>query len=71
MTIIYFLIIIAVIIAIHEFGHMLAAKIFGCYVTEYAIGFGPTLFGAGLALLPIAVSGGIHMDGFCDVVDAQ
>ena len=26
-----------------------------------AIGFGPTLFGAGLALLPIAVSGGIHM----------
>ena len=36
-----------------------------------AIGFGPTLFGAGLALLPIAVSGGIHMDGFCDVVDAQ
>ena len=36
-----------------------------------AIGFGPTLFGAGLALIPIAVSGGIHMDGFCDVVDAQ
>ena len=43
MTIIYFLIIIAVIIAIHEFGHMIAAKIFGCYVTEYAIGFGPTI----------------------------
>jgi len=36
-----------------------------------SIGFGPTLFGAGLALIPIAVSGGIHMDGFCDVVDAQ
>ena len=34
-------------------------------------GFGPVLFGAGVALLPIAVSGGIHLDGFCDVVDAQ
>ena len=36
-----------------------------------AVGFGPVLFGAGVALLPIAVSGGIHLDGFCDVVDAQ
>lgn len=24
----------------------------------------------GLALIPLAVTGGIHMDGFCDVVDA-
>ena len=36
-----------------------------------AAGIGPVLFGAGIALLPIAVSGGIHLDGFCDVVDAQ
>lgn len=35
------------------------------------LGFGPVLFGAGIALLPIVVSGGIHLDGFCDVVDAQ
>jgi len=35
------------------------------------LGFGPVLFGAGLALLPILVSGAIHMDGFCDVIDAQ
>lgn len=26
--------------------------------------------GAGLALVPLIVSGGIHMDGFCDTVDA-
>ena len=43
MTLIYFLIIIAVIIFIHELGHMLAAKFFGCYVTEFALGFGPTI----------------------------
>lgn len=36
-----------------------------------ALGAGPVLTGAGLALLPVAVTGGIHLDGFCDVVDAQ
>ncbi len=35
------------------------------------ISFSPLLFGAGLALVPLAVTGGIHLDGFCDVVDAQ
>ena len=35
------------------------------------LGFGPLLYGAGLALVPVAVTGGIHLDGFCDVVDAQ
>ena len=41
-----------------------------CWLAD-AAGFGPALFGAGLALLPALVSGGIHLDGFCDVVDAQ
>ena len=36
-----------------------------------AAGFGPFLFGAGIALMPLAVTGGFHLDGFCDVVDAQ
>ena len=35
------------------------------------LGAGSVMRGAGLALLPLAVSGGIHMDGFADVVDAQ
>ena len=35
------------------------------------LSFGPVLFGAGIALVPVAVTGGIHLDGFCDVVDAQ
>lgn len=33
-------------------------------------GVGPFLRGTGLALLPLLVAGGIHMDGFCDTVDA-
>ena len=35
------------------------------------LGFAPVLFGAGVALVPLLVTGGIHLDGFCDVVDAQ
>lgn len=31
---------------------------------------GSILFAAGVTLIPLAVSGGIHMDGFCDTVDA-
>ena len=34
------------------------------------LGFGAFLYGAGLALLPAVVSGGIHLDGFCDTTDA-
>lgn len=35
-----------------------------------ALGFGFILRSAGLTLLPVAVTGGIHLDGFCDTVDA-
>lgn len=36
-----------------------------------ALGFGVFARSVGLALLPLAITGGIHMDGFADVVDAQ
>ena len=32
--------------------------------------FGVILRAAGLTLVPVAVTGGIHLDGFCDTVDA-
>ena len=35
------------------------------------LGFSPLTFGAGLTLIPIAISGAIHMDGLADVIDAQ
>jgi adenosylcobinamide-GDP ribazoletransferase len=34
------------------------------------LGFGVLLRAAGLTLVPGAVTGGIHLDGFCDTVDA-
>lgn len=36
----------------------------------YALDVGPFLRGAGFLLIPAAISGGIHLDGFCDVTDA-
>ena len=48
-------------------GALLAAWFALCQ----ALGFGPVLFGAGVAIAPVIVTGGIHLDGFCDVVDAQ
>lgn len=35
------------------------------------LGFGLLLRSVGLTLIPIVVSGGIHMDGFADVIDAH
>lgn len=35
------------------------------------LGAGDLLFAAGCTVIPIAVTGGIHLDGFCDVSDAK
>ena len=38
-TIIIFLLVLTLLIAVHEMGHFLAAKLFGIRVDEFAIGF--------------------------------
>lgn len=40
-----------------------------CVLVQYA-GFGTALFCAGAVALPVLVTGGIHLDGFCDTSDA-
>ncbi len=59
---------IAVSIALHEVGHLLPAKKFGVRVSDYAIGFGPSLFSKRFgettyALRAIPVGGYIRMIG--------
>ncbi len=44
-TLITFILVIGVLIAVHEFGHYIVAKLVGVRVEEYALGFGPKLFG--------------------------
>ncbi len=43
-SVIYFILILIAIVMVHEFGHFIFAKLFGVYVTEFSIGFGPKLF---------------------------
>ena len=43
-TLIYFIIILGVIVTVHEFGHFIFSKMFGIYVYEFSIGFGPKIF---------------------------
>lgn len=44
-NILLFLVILTVIVAFHEFGHFLLAKLTGVYVYEFAIGMGPKICG--------------------------
>jgi len=37
--------VVGLLIAIHEYGHLLAAKLCGIPVRRFSIGFGPKLFG--------------------------
>lgn len=43
LTLILFLVLLSLIIVVHEFGHLIAAKIFGVYCHEFALGMGPKL----------------------------
>ena len=47
MVIVYillFIVCLSTLIMVHEFGHLITAKIFNVYCFEYAVGFGPKLF---------------------------
>lgn len=44
MTVVIFLIVLAVLIFVHELGHFLAAKSFNIRVDAFKLGFGPKLF---------------------------
>ena len=43
-NILLFAILLSTIVSVHEFGHLLAAKLFGVYCKEYSIGMGPKIF---------------------------
>ena len=51
-------------------GALIGALLCGWAWLCDALSIGKILFAAGMTLLPLLVSGGIHLDGFCDTVDA-
>nr|WP_275951687.1 adenosylcobinamide-GDP ribazoletransferase [Flavonifractor plautii] len=51
-------------------GAVIGAVLYGWMVLAQYLGFGPLFFAAFALLIPIALNGGIHLDGFCDTCDA-
>ena len=51
-------------------GAVIGLVLWGWLAACDALGFGPLLRGAVAALLPLFMTGGIHMDGFMDTSDA-
>ena len=51
-------------------GAVIGGLLCAWYAVADALSFGQVLYGAGLTLLPVAVTGGFHLDGFCDTADA-
>lgn len=51
-------------------GVVIGAVLYGWMALAELLHIGPALFGAVALLLPIALSGAIHLDGFCDTCDA-
>ncbi len=51
-------------------GAVIGLALYVWYMFCQWLQIGSILFAAGLTLIPLAVSGGVHMDGYCDTVDA-
>ena len=51
-------------------GAVIGTVLYGWMVLARYLGFGPLFFAAFALLIPIALNGGIHLDGFCDTCDA-
>lgn len=66
LNLIVFIIVLSIIIAFHEFGHFLLAKLTGVYVYEYAIGMGPKLFSKKKGETVYSIRA-IPIGGFCQL----
>ena len=44
LNVLYLILILGVLVFVHEFGHFIAAKKIGVYVSEFAVGMGPKIF---------------------------
>lgn len=51
-------------------GIVIGLLIFGWHELCLFLGFGSILHAAGITLIPLLITGGIHLDGYCDTIDA-
>ena len=76
-SVLSFLVVISIIVITHELGHYIAARLFGVKVTDFAIGWGPTLFskkdksGTAWRICAIPIGGYVKYYGDADMTSAQ
>src|SRR4051812_49870072 len=58
---------ILISVSLHELGHMITAKRFGMKVTQYFVGFGPTIFSFKVGETEYGLKA-IPLGGFCKIV---
>jgi len=51
-------------------GAVIAVLLYFLFFVFTLFSFSPILFGAVAVLVPILITGGLHLDGYCDTVDA-
>ncbi len=66
MTIVYSLIVFAVLILVHELGHFATAKMFGVKVNEFALGMGPALLKKQIGETQYSLRA-VPIGGFCSM----
>jgi regulator of sigma E protease len=66
----WYLIVIAVIVLVHEFGHFIVARIFRVRVDIFSFGFGPRLFGLRIGDTEFRCSA-IPIGGYVRMADAE
>ena len=68
-SIFFFVVALGILIAVHEAGHFIVARMCGVYVERFALGFGPRLFsfhdskGTEYALCAVPLGGYVKMFG--------
>jgi membrane-associated protease RseP (regulator of RpoE activity) len=67
MFVVLFIVVIIGAIMLHEFGHFLTAKLFGMKVTQFFVGFGPTLWSVDTGETEYGVKG-IPAGGYVKIV---
>ena len=67
-TVLVFLVVISFLVLVHEFGHLMAAKLTGVWVHKFSVGFGPSIFTyktdeTDYSLSPLLFGGYVRMAG--------
>lgn len=65
--IVFIIVGLVISVALHEAGHLIPAKLFGCRVSQYMVGFGPTLWSKTIGHTEYGIKA-ILLGGYCRIL---